>query len=366
MDYTVRVEEARRLLAERRIDVLAVSPGDDMLYLLGYTTHADERPCYLLIDAGGAVFVVPSLNASEAAHHVTLPTFTYTDADGPGQALQNAVRTLGTPSARRVAVADTMRADFVLTLKEAYPKAELALGSLILTPLRIRKSAEEIDLLRRSSRDGDQAMRDAWSACRVGATEREIADAAAASFRRSGSEEVLATSVASGPNGAFPHHHASDRKVRPGDGVVFDLGGRRRGYASDITRVAFVGAPTARYLEVHRIVEAAVAAGMAAARPGVTLKEVDFAARGVIERAGFGPYFTHRIGHGLGLSIHEPPSVTHLNAMPIEEGMVFSVEPGIYLPGEFGVRLEEIVHIARDGAHRLSELPRDIHLLAAG
>jgi Xaa-Pro aminopeptidase len=117
---------------------------------------------------------------------------------------------------------------------------------------------------------------------------------------------------------------------------------------------------------VHTTVEAAVTAGMAAARPGAALKDVDLAARGVIERAGFGQYFVHRVGHGLGLTIHELPSVTHLNTQPIEEGMVFSVEPGIYLPGEFGVRLEEIVYIAADGAHRLSELPRDVHLIAAG
>ncbi|TMI83608.1 MAG: M24 family metallopeptidase, partial [Bacillati bacterium ANGP1] len=168
------------------------------------------------------------------------------------------------------------------------------------------------------------------------------------------------------PNSAFPHHHSGDRKLRAGDAVTLDLGGRLEQYASDLTRIAFMGKPAARHLEVHRTVEAAVVAGMEAARPGGFLKDVDLAARGVIERAGFGQYFIHRVGHGLGLSVHEQPSVTHLNTQPIEEGMVFSVEPGIYLPGEFGVRLEEIVHIARDGAQRVSGLPRDIHLISAG
>jgi Xaa-Pro aminopeptidase len=221
-------------------------------------------------------------------------------------------------------------------------------------------------LLKQSSRHADQAMRDAWSACRACVTEREIAETAAASFRRSGSEEVLATSIASGPNGAFPHHHSGGRRLQVGDSITLDLGGRLRGYASDITRMAVIGTPTPRYEGVHRTVEAAVKAALAAARPGALLKDVDLAARAVIEQAGYGQYFVHRIGHGLGLSIHELPSVTHLNTQAVEEGMVFSVEPGIYLPGEFGVRLEEIVHIAADGAHRFSDLPRDVHQVRSG
>ncbi len=365
MDYAARIDRSRRLMGEQKIDLLAVSPGDDMLYLLGYSPLADERPCYLLVDAGGAAFVVPSLNASQAAAHVTAPTFVYTDADGPAVALASARRALGGRAPARLAVGDTMRADFVLILAEAYPNARLGLGSEVLAPLRMRKSPEEIEALRRSSRHADRAMRDAWAACRAGATEQEIADAAAASFRRSGSQEVLFTAVASGPNGAFPHHHASGRKVQAGDSITLDLGGRLDGYASDITRMAYAGTPTARYREVHQTVEAAVGAALAVIRPGVPLKEVDLAARGVIERAGFGQYVTHRTGHGLGISGHELPSVTHLNPLPVEEGFVFSVEPGIYLPEEFGVRLEETVYVAADGAHVLSELPRDVRLVPA-
>jgi len=366
MDYVARMNGARRLMGEQQIDLLAVSPGDDMRYLLGYVPHPDERPCYLLVDSHGAVLVVPSLNAAEVAQHVSLPTLVYTDAEGPAGALAAAARTLGRGASRRIAVDDTMRADFVLTLQRAHPDAELALGSVVLAPLRMRKSGEEIEVLKRSSRHADQAMRDAWAACRIGATEREIAEAAASSFARSGSQEVLFTAVASGPNGAFPHHRFTDRRLRAGDSVTLDLGGRLDGYASDLTRVAYMGTPTLRYLEVYRAVEAAVTAGMAAARPGAALKEVDVAARSVIERAAYGQYFIHRTGHGLGLTGHELPSVTHLNTQTIDEGMVFSVEPGIYLPGEFGVRLEEIVYIARDGAHRLSELPRDVRLVVVG
>ncbi|HLJ59883.1 MAG TPA: Xaa-Pro peptidase family protein [bacterium] len=365
MDYAARIDQTRRRMAAQRIDLLAVSPGDDLRYLCGFSPHADERPCYLLVDPRGAAFVVPSLNAAQAAAHIAVPTFVYTDADGPSAALDGARKALGSRTPARLAVDDTMRADLVLTLHAAYPDATLALGSEVLAYLRMRKSAEEIEALRRSARHADQAVRDAWAACRVGATEQEIADAAAASFKRSGSQEVVFTGVASGPNGAFPHHNVSGRKLAAGDAVTLDLGGRLDGYASDITRMAYVGAPSARHEEIHRTLEAAMQAALAAIRPGVPLKDVDLAARGVIERAGFGEYFIHRLGHGLGISVHELPSVTHLNTLPVEEGFVFSVEPGIYIPGELGARLEEIVYVAKDGAHVLSELPRDVHAAAA-
>jgi len=366
MDYAARVDNARQRMTAQRIDLLAVAPGDDLRYLCGYSPHADERPCYLMLNAGAAAFVVPSLNAAQAARHISVPTLVYTDADGPAAALAGAKQALGGASPARLAVGDTMRADFVLTLAGVFPDAQLVLGSEVLAYLRMRKSPEEIEALRRSARHADQAIRDAWAACRVGATEQEIADAAAAAFRRSGSQAVLFTGVASGPNGAFPHHSPSGRRLAAGDAVTLDLGGLLDGYASDITRMACLGAPSARYQEVHRTVEAAVQAALRAVRPGAPLKDVDLAARGVIERAGLGEYFTHRVGHGLGISGHELPSVTHLNEMRIDAGFVFSVEPGIYIPGELGVRLEEIVYVGPDGAHVLSQLPRDVHVVPAG
>lgn len=365
MDYAGRLERVRRLMGERQMDLLAVAPGDDLRYLLGYSPHADERPCYLLVTGGGAAFVVPSLNAAQAEQHVRLPAFAYTDAEAPAQAIAAARSRLGERAPRRLGVDDTMRADFVLTLQAAYPDARLALGSEVIAPVRMRKDAEEIEALKRSARHADQAVRDVWAACRAGVSEQELGDVAAASFRRSGSQEVLFTGIASGPNGAFPHHRPGDRRLAPGDSVVIDVGGRVDGYASDITRVACVGAPSARYRQVHTIVEDAVRAAIAVIKPGLPLREIDLAARRVIERAGFGQYFVHRVGHGLGVSGHELPSVTHENTMPVDEGFVFSVEPGIYLPGEFGVRLEEIVYVDPAGAHRLSALPRDVHIAGA-
>jgi Xaa-Pro aminopeptidase len=364
VDFAGRIERVRRLMGERGMDLLAVAPGDDLRYLLGYSPHADERPCYLLVAGGGAAFVVPSLNAAQAEQHVRVPTFAYTDADGPARAIAAARSRLGGGSPRALGVDDTMRADFVLTLQAAYPDARLVLGSEVLAPLRMRKDAEEIDVLRRSAGHADQAVRDVFAACRAGISEQELADVAAASFRHSGSQEVLFTAIASGPNSAFPHHRSGARRLAAGDCVTIDVGGRLDGYASDITRVACLGAPSVRYRQVCAIVEEALRAAIAVIKPGLPLKDVDLAARRVIERGGFGQYFVHRVGHGLGVSGHELPSVTHENPMSVDEGFVFSVEPGIYLPGEFGVRLEEIVYVDGAGAHRLSTLPRDAHIVA--
>jgi Xaa-Pro aminopeptidase len=206
-------------------------------------------------------------------------------------------------------------------------------------------------------------MEAALAACTPGASELHVADAAAAAFRQAGAEEVSFTSVASGPNGAFPHHHSGARALQVGDAITIDLGGRRRGYASDLTRVAYIGTPTERHAAVYAAVEQGVQAALAAVRPGASCADVDRAARDVIEAAGFGEYFIHRTGHGLGLSGHEPPSIMAGEERELVPGMVFSIEPGIYLPGEFGIRLEEIVAVTESGCRILSALPRDVHLV---
>lgn len=361
MDYTRRIAAIRKAMAGRHIDLLAIPPGDDLRYLTGFSPVADERPCYLFLTDGAGLFLVPQLNADQAEQHITHPLLTYSDADGPGQTLRAAWKKLG--SHRRISVGDTMRADALLLLQQMWVEAEYVLASEVLAPLRMRKSAEEIEILRRAAATADRAVEAAYTACRAGATESEVATAADKGFRTAGAAEVTATIVASGPNSAFPHHHTSSRQLRAGEPVLFDLGSRVDGYCSDITRMAHLGKPSARYLEIHGIVESAVQAALAAIKPGGLIKEVDLAARRTIEEAGYGERFVHRTGHGIGLSGHELPSITHTNDIPLEEGMAFSVEPGIYLLGEFGVRLEEIVVVTRNGAEVLSRLSRKLQVI---
>lgn len=358
-----RLARIRSQMNAAGVDLLSLSPGDDMVYLLGYSPHADERPCYLFVTAAEAIFLVPELNAGQARGHVDLPFFTYSDAEGPSDALRRARDRVG--AASRIAVGDTMRADFLLLLQDRWAGSAFVPGEQVVAPVRMIKTAEEIALMRRSAATADVAVDAAFAAARPGATETAVARAVGEAFAAQGVGHAGSAIVGGGINSAFPHHASGNRPLRANEPVLVDLGGRLDGYASDITRMAYLGEPSARYKEVHAVVEQAVRAGIDAVRPGAPLSAVDTAARRVIAEAGFGKFFTHRTGHGIGISVHEPPSVTHTNEMLMREGMVFSVEPGIYLEGEFGVRLEEIVVVSPAGGERLSMLPREVRSLPA-
>ncbi len=361
MVHTDRLTRTRTQMKAAGVDLLSLPPGDDLFYLLGYSPHADERPCYLFLTASDAVFLVPELNAGQARGQVELPFLTYTDAEGPAAALRQARSRL--KAAGSTAVGDTMRADFLLLLQEWWAGSAFVPGAQVMAPVRMIKTADELDAMRRSAATADVATDAAFAACRPGVTEVAVARAVAEAFGAQGVTQVGFAIVGGGPNGAFPHHASGSRPLAAGEPVLVDLGGRLDGYVSDITRMGYLGEPSARYREVHAAVEHAVRAGIDAIKPGAPLAAVDRAARSVIDGAGYGKFFTHRTGHGIGITGHELPSVTHTNETPMQPGMVFSVEPGIYLEGEFGVRLEEIVVVTPKGGERLSRLAREVRVL---
>ena len=359
-----RLLALRRRMGEAELDLVALAPSDNLRYLVGFSPFADERACMLLVTHDSALVLMPSLNAEQAAAKAPeLELVTWNDDAGPEDALRGTLERVGGAAARRAGVDPEMRAEHFMLLQEVIPEATFVTASVVVRPLREVKSDEELRLLDAAARAADEAIRAACSACRPGASELDIAEAAAAAFRANGCEEVLFTIVAGGPNGAYPHHHTGRRALAAADAVVIDIGARLNGYASDITRMAVVGAPSERYLEAHRVVEAAVQAALGATRAGATCHDVDAAARGAIEEAGFGEYFVHRTGHGLGLSVHEPPWIMRGEDVELRVGMVHSIEPGIYLPGELGVRLEEIVHVTADGCERFSRLSREPHVV---
>lgn len=360
MDYAHRRKTLRTRAADAGIDLIAVAPGPNMKYLLGYHTHIDERPCYLLLSRDGEGLVVPELNATEAASKLDLHMETYADAAGPQEALSRLLGCIGVADARRVMVEETMRYDFVLHLMRQVASAAFSTSEPLLATMRMHKDADEIAVIRENAAMADRVMEVALAALRVGAFEEEIAGGVAAAFKAEGAERTNFSIIGSGPNSAFPHHSSGPRRIAQGDAVVLDIGAHYADYNSDITRMAFVGAPTAEYQKVHAVVEAAVEAAKAATRPGAQAKDVDLAARHVIEAAGYGEYFTHRVGHGLGVVGHEPPYMTSENDMPLEVGMIFSIEPGIYLPGRFGVRLEELALVTPDGVETMSRLTRQV------
>jgi Xaa-Pro aminopeptidase len=330
-----------------------------MRWLLGFCPHPDERPCLLLVSAEREMFLMPALNAEGARASTDITFAQWSDADGPQAALTSALAALGEPGLKKVVLDETMRADFALLLLDALPEnvtREFTMHTV--GALRMRKDADEFSELKKNALIADRALKAAWASMRPGMSERDVADIVRAHFSSERARPVFAIVGAAG-NGAFPHHGTSDTVLKVGDAVVMDIGGKKGAFPSDITRMALIGEAPEGYQAVHDVVEAAVEAALAAAKPGVAAKVVDQAARDVITKAGYGEYFVHRTGHGLGLEGHEEPYITSTSETILDTGMVFSIEPGIYLPGRFGIRLEEIVILRDDGPEILSELPRD-------
>lgn len=360
MSVDRKLAALREGMAATGTDLVVLGPGPNMQWALGFHTHPDERPCLLMVTKDRAGFLMPALNAADARARSDLPMWSWADADGPDAALQEALGSLGATTARRVAVDEAMRADFALLVLDALPQARHALAAETLGELRMRKDEPEREELRRNAAIADEAMTAVWAAIRPGQTEAELAAVALGVFKGHGATPLF-TIVGTGPNGAYPHHHTGETVVKAGDAVVIDIGARKGAFSSDITRMALVGEPPPDYARVHAVVEEAVQAALAAARPGVRAKEVDRAARDVIAKAGYGEFFVHRTGHGMGLEGHEPPYITESSETVLEPGMVFSIEPGIYIPGRFGIRLEDIVILRDDGPEVLSRLPRDAY-----
>lgn len=355
-----RLATLQSMLRQDGVGAVALGPGPHMAYVADVHPHADERPCLLVATASGAAFLMPALNADEMRRQTDLPFFTWADEEGPDAALAALVKSLGIESGvSLVQVDETMRADFALLFLEALGKPRAAFAAESVGRMRLSKDEAEKASIWTNAEIDDRAMEAAFAVVRPGVTEREIAAAVLSVFKDAGATPLF-TIIGAGGNGAFPHYATGDTVVAEGDAIVIDIGARLGAFSSDLTRMAFVGEPSAEYRKVHGVVEAAVQAALEAAKPGVAAREVDAAARGVITAAGYGPYFTHRTGHGLGLEGHEPPYLTSTSETILEEGMVFSIEPGVYLPGKFGVRLEEIVILEKDGPKIVSRLPRDV------
>jgi Xaa-Pro aminopeptidase len=355
----LRLARLQRQIALTGTDLLALAPGAHMRWLLGFTPHPDERLCLLLVSPGAAAFVMPALNAADARQHTDLPFVEWADDQGPAEALESVLAQV-CPEPRRLSLDETMRADHALALLDRLPAAARGLAAAEVGALRLIKQSDDLAALAENARIADLVQADVRAALRPGVTESEIAQITRDAFAARGARCEFAI-IAFGPNSAFPHHHSGDRVLEPGDPVLVDIGARIGAHVSDITRMAVLGTPPEGYDAVHAVVDAAVQAALAVIRPGVPAHAVDDAARGVIAQAGYGAFFTHRTGHGLGTEVHEPPYMTATNPQRLEEGMVFTIEPGIYLPGRFGVRLEEVAIVTADGAQILSGLSRDLH-----
>jgi Xaa-Pro aminopeptidase len=353
--YAQRLRRAASAMRASGVDALVLCPGADLLYFTGFEHgHAGERLLALVLHADGSSrWIVPAMNVPQVETHA-LPgqaIRAWTDGEWYHPALRETLA-----DARHVAFDDEARAGFLLDVVTLTSAPRVTRASAITRSLRIRKDAVELAALRAAGKTVDETIGEAISFCRPGRREADVdADLRAALLRRSPESTVAFTIIASGPNSALPHHETGSRTTEKGDVVVVDFGTRRAGYLSDITVTCAAGEPRDPDVrKVYRVVWEAQQAAIRAVRPGVPCGDVDRAARSVIESAGFGEHFIHRTGHGLGVQGHEPPFLVSGNPERLEEGMVFSIEPGVYLPGRFGVRLEIITSVGARGAELIN------------
>ncbi len=345
-------------------DVILIAPGPDLEYFIGHSVASHERLTCLIVPATGEpALLVPTLErlgwSGTPAESLGLPISTWTDGEDPYLALA----ALLPVDARVLAVDYHMPAVHALNAQAIVPGSELTLAGEAIAELRMRKGVDEVAALAAAGAAIDRVQRRIGEWLHAGRTENDVAADIAAAIVAEGHARPDFVIVGSGPNGASPHHEASDRTIEPGDPVVIDIGGPMpSGYYSDCTRTYVVapevgGTVSPRVAEVYELVRRAQAAGVAAVRPGATAESIDAASRSVIEQAGFGEYFITRTGHGIGLEVHEHPYMVAGNSTVLEPGMAFSVEPGIYLPGEFGVRIEDIVVVGDEGPVLMNNAP---------
>jgi Xaa-Pro aminopeptidase len=366
-----RLTRAQEATARAGIDALLLTPGADLRYLSGYDALPLERLTCLVVPARGEpVLVVPVLEKPVAeespAGELGIEIVGWHETDDPFALTAGLVRDALGADPVRVGLANRMWVEHAVRLRRALPTSEQLLAGDVLRQLRIRKTPAEVEALRRAGDAIDRVHARMGEWLRPGRTEREIGRDIAQAIVDEGHTSVNFVIVGSGPNGASPHHHLGGRVVKRGDTVVVDIGGTTSdGYCSDNTRVYAVGEAPADFLAYYEVLHEAQRAAVAAVRPGVTAEDVDRAARDVIEAAGYGEYFIHRTGHGIGLEEHEDPYIVRGNDEPLQPGMCFSVEPGIYLPGRHGARIEDIVAVTDDGVDRLNVVPTDLVVLEA-
>ncbi len=356
-----RCKKAQTKMQETGIDYLFVSVGSDLFYLTGYSKKPSERLTLFLLPKDGEPSMVTA--KFEAARLANVDQFytvhTWNDTEDP----MTILRTLVSSNKKvTIGIDDQIWGIFVLRMQSTLPEANFVSAGPVLSQLRMTKDSHEVGRLREMGRKMDKVYEQVTQLKFSGSSELDLADQIQEIVKKQGLKPKYPADVASGPNGASPHHSSSGRKIGKSDGIWMELGcgGHVDGYWADKTRSVQVTPNTDRFRKVYEIVKKAQQGAFEAIRPGVTCESIDAVGREIITKAGYGEYFTHRLGHGLGLDIHEPPYIVQGNLLHLQEGMVFSDEPGIYLPGEFGIRIEDIVVVTKDGAERLYDSTHEL------
>lgn len=363
-----RLEKLTASLLTSKLDAVILNPGPTLKYLSGLNFHLMERPVVLFIALGkDPLLVLPELELPKVdlfPYKVTAIAY----GENPSEwddAFRKAAQALSLDGKRIGVEPRQLRLMEFRHVKAGASEADFPDASDVFADLRLRKDKAEVELMRAAVKIAQDALEAVIPQIKIGMTEKEVASELVVQLLKHGSESEMpfAPIVSAGPNAANPHASPSDRKIQAGDLLVVDWGATYEGYISDLTRTFAVGEVDEEYKKIHKLVQEANAAGRAAAKPGVPCANVDIAARNVIEKSGYGKYFTHRTGHGIGMEGHEAPYMRGDNMQILEAGMAFTVEPGIYLTGRNGVRIEDNLVITEDGAESLSDMPREIRVV---
>ncbi|GFG54951.1 peptidase M24 family protein [Mycolicibacterium agri] len=363
--YAQRLRAASAAAADAGLAGLVITPGYDLRYLIGSRAQTFERLTALVLPAAGdPTIVVPRLELASlkesAATELGIAVRDWVDGEDPYRLVADALGASGDGEPRATAVTDSMPALHLLPLADVLGRVPV-LATDVLRRLRMIKDAAEIDALRKAGAAIDRVHARVPEFLVPGRTEADVAADIAEAIVAEGHSEVAFIIVGSGPHGADPHHECSDRQLQEGDIVVVDIGGPYEpGYNSDSTRTYSIGEPDPEVAQRYAVLQRAQQAAVQAVRPGVSAEEVDATARNVLAEAGLAEAFVHRTGHGIGLSVHEEPYIVAGNDLRLEEGMAFSVEPGIYFPGQWGARIEDIVIVTADGAEPVNQRPHEL------
>lgn len=351
-----RVSRLARALTEAGADAFFAATPDSMRYLVGFGEHPHERFLALGISASGQmVLICPALSEQQARRAGIEQIRSWRDGEDP-LALFQALADEWNLRSSIVAVDDEMSSRQLLEMQSVLPAALFKPGLPILSTLKRKKDAQEIETMARAGKIADDALSAGIKALRPGATEQEVSEALSQAMRAGGGKPTFSI-IGAGANGAEPHHETDSTVIKQGDVVCMDFGCELDGYQSDITRCVALGKADPEAHKVYKVVLDAHMAGRELIKPGVQAQAIDRATRDVIEKAGYGEFFVHRTGHGIGMKGHEEPNIVQGNETLLEEGDCFSIEPGIYLPGRFGIRIENIVCVTADGHRSLNEEP---------
>jgi Xaa-Pro aminopeptidase len=361
--FEERCQRTQKKMATGAVDWLFVPHSTDLKYLIGHAHRQSERLTLLMLPREGRpLMVLPTFETPQMENYATFFDLVgWQETENPIEKIGQAVG--GSGAGQTVAIGDQLHSVFLLRIQSRLPDAHYLPGGDIVGQLRMIKDADGIANLRAAAEGADRSLAALFEQPLLEMTELDVIQFLHAQLLENGHESVGTGIVGAGANGAAPHHKTSERPLKGDEAVVVDFGGGLNGYRSDMTRTFHLGKPSDEFRKVYEIVRAAQQKAFEAIRPGVTAESIDRVARQYIGEHGYGEYFLHRTGHGIGLDGHERPYIVEGDKTVLEKGMTFSVEPGIYLKGKFGVRIEDIVAVTEDGAERLNQFPRDLKIV---